>query len=96
MIMTPGHPQFADFVDRLEGVDGCNFRKENGLIVWDCTGGRDRPLARAILGTITDVDIAGSLAYFEERGGHCDCEILFNVVPWADLDGDENAGASRT
>src|SRR5262249_23932823 len=26
-----------------------------------------------------DVDVEGSLAYFEGHGGFCDCEIVFNV-----------------
>jgi hypothetical protein len=27
------------------------------------------------------VDIDGSIAFFQEHGGWCDCEILFNVDP---------------
>jgi hypothetical protein len=28
-----------------------------------------------------NVDIPASIAFFEEHGGYCDCEILLNVDP---------------
>jgi len=34
---------------------------------------------------MSNVDIDASLKFFEMHGGHCDCEILFNVVDWDDI-----------
>jgi len=79
--MQPSHPLWDEFCRRLEGPEGCDFREgENGEIVWwTCKGGRDQSLATAILKSMPDVDWQKSLEYFTEHGGHCDCEILFNV-----------------
>ena len=74
-IMTTKHPRWDEFCNRLEGSEGCNFTEES----WTCYGGYDKRFATAILGTMEGVDIEKSLAYFEENGGHCDCEILFNI-----------------
>jgi hypothetical protein len=35
---------------------------------------------------LNEEDVQGSLRYFEEYGGHCDCEILLNVDTDADPD----------
>jgi hypothetical protein len=77
-IMSPEHPKWEDFCEELEGPEGCNFREENGITTWDCKAGHDRTKARSIL-VKYDVDIEKSLEYFTKNGGHCDCEILFNV-----------------
>lgn len=81
-VMTPQHPRWDEFAERLEGPGGCNFRKdEEDGIIWNCPKLRHRPLATAILTAMGDIDVPASLAYFKERGGYCDCEILFNVNP---------------
>ncbi len=77
-IMTPTHPRWDEFIQRLQGPEGCNFRKENGGITWNCPGGRQKPQARRILEDM-EMDVDLSLAFFEERGGYCDCEVVFNV-----------------
>jgi hypothetical protein len=77
--MTPQHPRWEEFCNRLAGPEGCNFRKKpDGNATWKCAGGNDRTSAVNILKAM-NMDVAASLAYFEENGGHCDCEILFNV-----------------
>jgi hypothetical protein len=79
MIMTPEHPQWSAFMDLLTGPEGCNFRIEENGPMFTC-GGRKRPLARAILKKhFPQVDIEGTIDFFESHGGHCDCEIAFNV-----------------
>jgi hypothetical protein len=35
--------------------------------------------AKKIMKDMGDVDIAASLEFFQAHGGHCDCEILYNV-----------------
>lgn len=64
--MTPGHPDWAEFRARLSELE-------------ECIGGKARPLAAAILKSMGDIDIPASMAYFNDHGGYCDCEILFNV-----------------
>ena len=51
-----------------------------------CKAGTNKDFATAILKDMGgDIDVEASLAYFEQHGGHCDCEILMNVsgtAPW--------------
>jgi hypothetical protein len=70
--MSPDHLQWSEFLDALAGPEFCDFHS-NG---WNCRG--DHRSAKRLLERF-DVDVEGSLAYFEEHGGFCDCEILFNV-----------------
>jgi len=77
--MTPGHPRWEEFCDRLAGPEGCDFQKKpDGNTTWTCAGGTDKTFAARILKAM-GMDAAASLTYFDEHGGHCDCEILFNV-----------------
>jgi hypothetical protein len=46
---------------------------------WECKGGSDKSRAERILGSIPDIDIPATLAFFEQHGGYCDCEIVANV-----------------
>jgi Protein of unknown function (DUF2695) len=79
-IMTPSHPRWDEFIERLEGPEGCNFHENsNGEMVWSCTSDIDNPHARHILERMGGFDIEQSCEYFEHHGGYCDCEILFNV-----------------
>lgn len=81
--MTPQHPRWDEFCERLEGPEGCNFVEADNELkaAWTCDRSLARPLATAILFAmgLTVEDVAGSLEYFEAHGGYCDCEILFNV-----------------
>lgn len=82
-IMNHDHLLWDHFLERLEGPEGCDFKEkipgDSNSITWKCGGGMNKDYATAILKTIR-VDVEASLAFFEENGGHCDCEILFNVV----------------
>lgn len=70
-----------EFFRRLEGKEGCNFRKDkDGKILWNCNRKSDRPLAHRIL---RKMNISTSLQeiFLSEclnMGGACDCELLFN------------------
>jgi hypothetical protein len=82
LMLTPTHLRWKEFTQRLGGPEGCNFRDgKNGLAIWNCGGRRDQSLSRKILGRMgfLDGEIEDTLEYFTEHGGHCDCEILFNV-----------------
>lgn len=81
-IMTPEHPHWNEFITELAGPDACNFEEIEGKFTWSCGGGTNKDFAERILsemGFVSDA-IAASLAYFEDHGGYCDCEILFNVA----------------
>lgn len=79
--MTAEHERWDEFTERLAGPEGCNFRwDEDDEMHWKCAGGNDKSLAAGILLRMGDIDIPASLVYFEEHGGHCDCEIIFNVM----------------
>lgn len=80
-LMTPIHPRWKEFAERLEGAEGCNFRKEAEETKWDCASGSNKEHSIAILRAMgaSPVDIFYSIQYFDSHGGHCDCEILFNI-----------------
>ena len=50
---------------------------------WRCgddgSDGSKHRYAEAVLAELGGIDIAGTLAFFRQHGGYCDCEILFNV-----------------
>jgi hypothetical protein len=79
--MTPAHPKWAEFTTRLEGAEGCNFQ-DDGKTTWQCKGGMNKDFATAILASMgfDEQSITSSLKFFEANGGHCDCEILFNIA----------------
>ena len=78
--MTPEHKRWDEFAEMLEGPTGCNLQEdESGKITWQCGGGHNKDYA-AVLLLGFDVDVDKSLSYFDNHGGHCDCEILFNVT----------------
>jgi hypothetical protein len=68
-MMTPGHPRWEEFYCRLS----------EALAHHECDGRRDQ--TERVLTTMGffDGEIADSFEYFEQRGGFCDCEVLFNV-----------------
>ncbi len=74
--------QLDEFFFRLEGEEGCDFKKdENGKVIWRCKGGKDKSKAFEILRKmeISEKEIAGFISLCEQYGGYCDCEILFNA-----------------
>ena len=73
--LLPRHPRWDEFIDRLEGPEGCDFHPDH----WTCHG--DLRAATAILGRmgLTERAVRVSVAYFKDHGGYCDCEVVFNV-----------------
>lgn len=76
--MTPKHPRWNEFLERLNGTEGVNCRDGEKGVEWDCSSKSDRPFATAILSSIGGIDIPASFEYFNDHGGFCDCEILLN------------------
>lgn len=75
-IMSPDHPRWSDFLDRLAGPEGCDIREVDGKTVWTCESTHFE--ARRILAEF-GVDVDASIVFFEEHGGGCDCEVILNV-----------------
>src|SRR5262245_31210813 len=89
--MCPEHPEWREFCNRLGGPEGCDFQKDDdGEITWKCSGGTDKSRAARILQAMgfPPKAVEQSCKYFEQHGGYCDCEILFNVDPRSD-DGEQ-------
>jgi hypothetical protein len=78
-VMKPGHKKWRRFCNRLAGPEACDFKDHpTKRFTFKCGGGNDRSMATRILKDM-GADVKASLAFFSEHGGHCDCEILFNV-----------------
>jgi hypothetical protein len=66
-ILTPADKRWDFFAETLSGAitkHGCHH---------------DHRLAEQGMLHMGDVDIPGSIEFFEQHGGFCDCEIIFNV-----------------
>jgi hypothetical protein len=70
IILTPESPEWEAFVDAMFAA-----MKRNGC---DGDAGHHRH-AKAVMTSMGGIDIEKTLAFFESRGGYCDCEILLNV-----------------
>lgn len=81
-VMTPHSKRWKKFYNTLSGKDGCNFTRDSkGEIHWKCDSkDRSRPLATKIMTKMGNIDIPKTLQYFDNHGGYCDCEIMFNVA----------------
>lgn len=75
--MSVKHPKWDNFIDTLVDEHHCDFKEDP--FSWKCY--HDYRFSTDILKAInfTEDDIRASIAAFQERGGYCDCEIVFNV-----------------
>jgi hypothetical protein len=81
-MMTPKHPQWDDFVRRLEGPQGVDFRHDSklGEETWDCSHNfRNSAAVLARMGLPAD-DIEATFEFFVREGAYCDCEVLLNLT----------------
>lgn len=70
--------QIENLLKFLEGPEGCNFREvEDGGVRWSCDGTLHKTVSWM---QEYGVDIAVELPHIVLRGGHCDCEVVFNVI----------------
>jgi hypothetical protein len=82
MMMTPKNPRWDEFVRRLEGPEGVDFRHDPEFddVVGDC--GHNFCNTAAVLarmGLPAD-DIEATFEYFQRQGAFCDCEVLLNLT----------------
>ena len=80
-ILTPRSPRWSLFAKLLddtmtEGLPEGTWRCGN-----DDSGGSKHLYAEAVMAELGGIDIDGTLEFFREHGGYCDCEILLNVDP---------------
>jgi hypothetical protein len=71
-VLRPGSPRWPQFIEQLESM----------IALHGCDGARGETVhrrAKLVMCNMGCIDIDASLAYFEENGGYCDCEILLNV-----------------
>jgi len=74
-ILTEDHEKFDDFMDKL--YVACKFRGDSiKTFKWECDHTTNK--AKTILSEYIDIDIDGTLDHLRSKGGHCDCEIIFN------------------
>lgn len=72
VIMNHEHKDWLEFLFYL----GEAIKKEG------CNSETEKPIAKSILDLYDDIDLSGTFEYFENKGGYCDCEIMYNVVDW--------------
>jgi len=70
-ILTVDHPRYREFRSRMA----------NHLNGWTSCPHDYRYSRQALEEMDSGFDVAGTLAYYRDRGGYCDCEILLNVAP---------------
>jgi hypothetical protein len=64
-IITPRHPRWQDFVERLSHACICVETTEN---------------ARRVLSAMGRIDVEATLVALRALGGTCDCAIVFEVA----------------
>jgi hypothetical protein len=72
-VLTPESPRWEQFIEKLSAAlaeDGCAGDASDDT---HCH-------AKFIIRAMGGFDIESSLAYFEDHGGYCDCEIILNVA----------------
>ena len=83
-VLTPRSLRWSVFVKLLEDTITEGLPEGTWRCGDDGTGGSKHRYAKAVLIELGGIDIDGTLEFFRQHGGYCDCEILFNVDP--DLD----------
>ncbi len=69
-VMTSEHPRWDAFCKKLETAI-----EKNG-----CTAKTGKQNAKRVMKEMGGINIKASCDYFEDNGGYCDCEILWNVA----------------
>ena len=69
--------QFAALCAFLDSPEGCNFREgETGNSTWTCDGTLAMTTAWM---QAAGIDPEMNLPRLRQGGGHCDCEVVFNL-----------------
>jgi hypothetical protein len=78
--MNRSHPQWREFIERLAGPEGCDFRlggewgNNDDQPWWDCDGTFE--IAKKVLANY-DVDYEASIEYLADHvGDGCSCSVV--------------------
>jgi hypothetical protein len=76
-VMTTEHPRWDELIGRLEALllEGVEHDAEK---LGNCDGTLSK--AKTILKPMGGIDVDASLEYLRSKGGHCDCEIIYNIA----------------
>lgn len=74
MIMTPDHPRWGEFQRQLGKTIGQGLQA-----IHNCRGNFNKTKFLLPLFGLKPAEVLETLWFFEESGGHCDCEVLLNV-----------------
>ncbi len=66
-LLTPEHPQWNDFITKLEKTSGCNHNFDSSV--------------RIIVNDFAEIDLFETIMFFKDNGAGCDCEVLQNDKP---------------
>jgi hypothetical protein len=81
--MTPEHPRWSEFFERLYEAFNVNVHSDLGLNWRRCQS--DQAFLRAILAEM-EMNVEASCRFFESEGYGCDCAVLFARSPsWRTL-----------
>ncbi len=71
--IVPHSPRWSEFLGRLSGPEGCDFKGER----WTCHG--DLRFTRSILGRmgLSEASIRVSVTAYQAYSSYCDCEVAF-------------------
>ena len=78
--LTQKHFLWDQFYERL-WRDKCRLRwltTRKRRVIWNCSG--DFAFATVILRDM-EADVEATLKHFRRRRVHCDCEVMFHLVP---------------
>ena len=83
MTLDSGKPlRYDDRMPRALHVTLVRFLQNAMHSPKDCRGDLSRTTV-FLDRRIPNVD--GALAWLKEHGGHCDCEVIMNTVPWSEI-----------
>lgn len=74
---------WAEFCRRMESPEGLDVQgdpNDMSTITWRCDHTRAKAQRIMLAMGFTPEQIVDALFAFEQSGGYCDCEIMFNVT----------------
>ena len=76
LILTPASDRWAEFMFKLNRALSVDVEDSRSSC---CEHNHQH--AKEIMEEMGGIDIPKSIAFFQDNGGYCDCEICFNVDP---------------
>ena len=90
--MTPDHPRWPEFIERLKGVEGVRFLYDemgNADIEHTACDGETLTRSARILASMPGIEVEASLEWLKDQGLFCDCGVVLmfanvqqQALPW--------------